>query len=398
MARRKGAIEPSSFNFSELSANLLAQAHKQFGTEDVAPLRQTEPEWGISLAGALPLQYVLGVNVLVLGRSLNIIGPPGGGKTQFSWELGRRIVRWPGFVNWFETENKASIGLIRSILQLSDEQVAQSVFRFRVKDTSDFKAKATNTLQRTIEQIGGQMPIMLLVDSLSDLVSPDMIAEMESNDPEGAGFGEARLAADLTRWFKAINMQYLSKQPKLSLVFINHQKVDLAAGSKPGMPPSKTTGSGGKHKDYQATWTIEVKEGKAEEQVSGITTLHYMQMIKNAMGIGHRKITYPVRHLISADTQERITVFDWDDCLVRLLADERAEIRKELLGLDGTGNQWTCKAVGIKEKAPRAEVGAAIHADPKLVEQLQKLLFIEMHKEFLPPTAAKPEEIEDGIH
>ena len=393
MARSK---QPAGF--SEVSASLLEHHRKLFGSEDVVPLRQTEPEWGISLAGALPLQYVLGVNVLVLARSLNIIGPPGGGKTQLSWELARRVVAWPGFINWFETENKASLGLIRSILQMKDEQVERSVFRFRVKDVKDFKAKASNTIEKSIDLIGGTMPIMVLVDSLSDLVSPEMIKEMEANDPEGGGFAEARLAADLTRWFKAVNMRYMGLQPKLSLVFVNHQKVDLAAQGRPGAPPPKTTGSGGKHKDYQATWTIEVKEGRIEELAGGINTLHYMQMIKNSMGPGHRKIEYLVRHQLDPETGERITAFDWNDSLVRLLGEQPAEVRKDLLGLEGTSNKWTCKAVGIKEPETRSTVGAAIHNNPALVAQLQRLLYIEMHREFLPAVAKKKEDREDGIH
>jgi len=396
MARAKRAQGPETSDFSEVSDNLLAQYRKQFG-EDVAPLQQAEPEWGISLAGALPLQYVLGVNVLLLGRSLNIIGPPGGGKTQLSWELARRIVRWPGFINWFETENKASLGLLSSIVRMPASEVMKSVFRFRIKDVKDFKAKATNTFQNCA-LISSKRPVMLLVDSLSDLVSPEMIEEMEANDPEGGGFAEARLAAELTRWFKAVNMRYMSLQPRLSLVFINHQKVDLNSQSKPGAPPNKTTGSGGKHKDYQATWTIEVREGRPEEQVGSINTMHFMEMIKNSMGPGHRKIQYYVRHFLDKETQERITEFDWNDSLVRLLSEASAEIRKDILGLDGKGNQWTCKAVGMKEES-RSDVGRAIHADPKLVEQLQKLLYIEMHREFLPPEEKKKGEArEDGIN
>jgi len=398
MARSKQSETPV---FSEVSEALLANHHRVFGSEAVAPLRQTEPEWGISLAGALPLQYMLGVSSLLLSRSLNIIGPPGGGKTMLSWELARRVVSWPGFVNWFETENKASLGLIRSILRMEDAHVERSVFRFRVKNVTDFKAKASATVERSVQLIKGHMPVMLLVDSLSDLVSEDMLKELDSGEA-GSGFADARMAADLTRWFKAMNMQHMSLQPKLLLVFINHQKLDLAASSgfRPGnAPPPKTTGSGGKHKDYQATWTIEVKEGRPVEQANGIHTMHYMEMIKNAMGPGHRKIEYEVVHCHDEQTSTRITTFNWDDSLIRMLSNQPTHIRKEALGLEGTGDKWTCRAVGIKEPQDRTTVGAAIHANLELVERLQQLLYIEKHRDFLPvPPESKKEPRENGIH
>jgi RecA/RadA recombinase len=394
MARAKA---PESF--SQISQSLLEVHQRQFGT-DVAPLQQSEPEWGISLADALPLQYALGVNALLLSRSLNIIGPPSGGKTQLSWELGRRIIAWPGFVNWFETENKASLGLLRSIVQLPDEQVKQSVFRFLVKDVDDFKAKATRTIERSVELIGDKLPIMILVDSLSDLVSPEMIKQLEGDESSG-GFAEARLAADLTRWFKAMNMRFMGARPRLSLVFINHQKTDMAAvaGFRPGQgAPKQTTGSGGKHKDYQATWTIEVKEGSPDNKATGIHTPHYLTMIKNSMGPGHRKITYFVRHTINAETGERRTMFDWNDSLIRLLAEQPAAIRTDLLGLAGDGEKWTCKAVGIRDAQSRSDVGAAIHANAKLVEELQNMLCIERHRLFLPAQPEKKGKSEDGIN
>jgi len=106
-----------------------------------------------------------------------------------------------------------------------------------------------------------------------------------------------------------------------------------------------------------------------------------------------------VVHCHDEQTSTRITTFNWDDSLIRMLSNQPTHIRKEALGLEGTGDKWTCRAVGIKEPQDRTTVGAAIHANLELVERLQQLLYIEKHRDFLPvPPESKKEPRENGIH
>ena len=62
---------------------------KQFGAAEVPTIAEFTEAYGVPLNNNLPLQYVLGTDVLVLGRCINVVGPWQSGKTQFAWYIAK---------------------------------------------------------------------------------------------------------------------------------------------------------------------------------------------------------------------------------------------------------------------------------------------------------------------
>ena len=73
--------------------------------------------YGIPLTGNLILQYLLGVDVLALGRCLTLVGEPGAHKSEFGWYLAKLMARAGGLVQFIDTENKSNTDQIDAVFQ-----------------------------------------------------------------------------------------------------------------------------------------------------------------------------------------------------------------------------------------------------------------------------------------
>lgn len=369
--------KPDTVALNAVSGNLVAAAQKIYGKEGVMLLSSAlRTERALPFdghGGNLPLQYLFGTNGLLLGRYINIIGPPAGGKTSFCWDLVRMLLAQSAIVAWIDTERKNNPVLIQSILQLTPEEFDERIICMPVNKIEEFGDRLQYIVRQYLGMVpDGAFPLVILVDSLSYLISSELIEKNTVKNNFDPGYAYARIAAVLTTQFKVWHQTLIAGRPILVLL-INHEKQKL------GDDGGSSTGPGGMHKDFQASWTLELFQGKKEEKVSETVWHRYARNIKNGMGIDKRSIEYLVRHHTTAEGV-RLTEYDWDDALVRLLMSEKSGLSKEAIheitGLTGSGDKWTSKKLKINDEVSRHDIGAAIHRTPEMVTALQRLFTV----------------------
>jgi len=435
-------------------------AVKEFGETRVKTAAEFfDSIYGIPLDGLLPLQYILGMDVLPLNSAICLVGKPGSLKSLMAWEFINRILRSPtgGLGIYLDVEKKTDPVMIRGIVQ-NDVLFNKYVSQVGVRKMSEF-TRALKTFADLYQTACPRrdIPLVFLLDSLNALASDTGVAAMKETGSaaDASGFDDARKAAELTKQLRAWVPEYLHEYPFL-LLYVNHLKervhAEGGAAARANFTPEKVS-PGAVHKDFMNSFTIEMTKENLPQLVAENTVKVWMTSRKAAFAhtsnriviimhshnrtdrYGNGDILSPaeasdeqlLRKQItaeSADTirehiregaapgitaaeieaqvkieieakvkaefraQRKYVYMDWNSSLIELLTREKkpykAEVLKDIVDIENLGKGlWKSKRLGVDQVTSK-ELGAAIHAVPKIVEALQDVLGIYRKRRFSP--------------
>ena len=394
-AKAKEKVATTDFSFA---THLTDAAIKHFGPTHVKGFDEFLGSiYGVPIYNNLALQYLVGVDVIPLGRLINVVGPFGVTKSNFCWYLASLFLRYGGYVANIDSERKGNPdqvhNLLRTYLNFDKLPHHREWFAWEPVETLDllldFNVWYVKQLETAKQATGLNInkPVLLLNDSLGSVTSEEA-GEKRMNDDEIQGFSAARNAAKLSEDMQVFGPR-LSELPVTAL-FINHQKKVLAApgGGRPSFMPPQKSEKGGDHQRFAYTWIFELNRIGSDKIVEDGVTVKYPKfkftMKKNATGSERPYIEVPYQYFWKGDTEgSELIWYDWNAALVLLLTDDKIMSKEEVravLNITKTRGKYSCDRVGA-EGVSITELGAAIHKDPVLVQELQdKVLKIRRKK------------------
>jgi RecA/RadA recombinase len=367
--------------------------------------------YGIPLTGNIPLQYLLGVDVLPLERTISLVGKKGTLKSTMGFYLAKLVLKHtrPGVCFFIDAELKTNYDMVRGLVQ-NDKLLEKFMYPTEIIGIEQLIRSMTAYGKEYDKMCPNRnIPALYLVDSLGALTSDAAVAAMEKSGSatDVSGFDNARRAADLTEHFRAWVPKYLRRHPVV-LVYINHSKFKINQGGganfRPG-PPEKTS-PGGDHKDYMNTATIELSPDATrtrENKTSVAYAQVWMKTLKAALAPTGRKISvalitkgpknerYPdgdilCKHENKEDVQRYYLEFDWDTSLVEMIVDAKGTgtaekaAKDDIVDIRGSGQSLSSKTLGLDNVTPKV-LGAAIHADKTICKALQEVFGILRKRE-----------------
>jgi hypothetical protein len=369
---------------------------------------------GIPLRGNIPLQYVIGLDAVPVGRFFNVVGGWGVFKSSFCDYLGSLCILHDGVYAIVETENKVNPfqkeSIIRHYINMPEDREVWKRSMMFFKAPSIEKLLQYNLwIAQYVEKhlVGKNIPVLCVNDSLGNVdlqnnvdilrnVEKTLIAEARAKrradageDDDGKtggvkGFSDARKAAMISQNMKAFGGNNLDGH-LLSFIMLNHQKLKMLdpaqAVMQKGPPP--TTESGGEHQRFQYSVILELHQGKKMGTTVDTTPTVNMRTKKSCFGsTGDRHINVPFKSMwIGGETGKEDMYFDWDMALGMLLTDEKElttvqrNALKKLIPMSYNASCVTCPSLGL-EDASKAALGAAIHGSEALSKAVQDILMI----------------------
>jgi len=385
-------------------------ATKKFGEEGLISTDDFfDSVYGVPLTGNLPLQYLFGLDVIPMERSIAVVGKEASGKSVFCWFLASLMMKSAtgSLVVFYNMEHKQNPDQIRGVLQNDS-----------LWDAVAIQKQATESLETMLDSMdwygnyytqvcpGHDIPIVFLIDSLGAATSNKNIqkAKGELKLKKGAstapGYDPAHNANLLTQRLKAFQSGHMDGKPML-LLTVNHLK-DSMEETAGNFQQKKTNSPGGAHKDFIATYTVVMGQGKTSStfveataglwlstKKSGFTKLN--QRIWVPMYTKHTNEKYEVDLDLAGggeDIQRKLVHFDWDTALISLLTDDKLrpcsqEDVTAITGLKKDGAKCSSSVLGLKGISV-AEMGNAIHDNPEVTRKLQDA-FNVMRKRKLTP-------------
>jgi hypothetical protein len=399
-----------------LDMSSLAMSLRTAATRDLAKIGAVPQDslidrvYGVPLVGNLPMQFLLGVDILPMERTLSLVGEKGSLKSVMSWYFATLFLRYryPGMVFFEDSEFKTNDDQIRGVIQ--NDNLLDFVFPTEVHNVQEMiETMVFYSKQYDILVPEHNVPICYLIDSIGALTSQAAQDAMEKTGNVGdvAGYDRARTAALITEHFRS--WVPLQAGKPMVLIYVNHIKEKIAAeGGKKGAsygPPEKVS-PGGVHKDYLNTATIEMIKTSTPRIKSEMRATVIMKTLKASLTETGRKIEVMMRTLgpmnmrypegdklgileSENDVQRYYVYFDWDTALVDLLTSDRF-LEKDLAdvlggsGITGKGAAVGCKRLQLSQ-VPRQELGRAIHADAQIVKELQDVIGVLRKRHYIPP-------------
>lgn len=361
--------------------------------------------------GCLPMEFVLAQSVFPLGVIIQVNGLYGSGKSGILAEFARWFDIAGGGTEIHENETKFSPEWYLSIL---GPEAFSRVIVHRCRSPEDWQQSNSQMLRRhklsmtgTAKEpgIGRTIPVLSGIDSImgkmSEEIQEKILGKRDERDPDkrgstGEGFAgrsypiEAQL---ITKYLRTIP-QELDGWP-FAMVLINHLRINKDDNGV--QVRSKT---GGVQVDFQESFELEIK--KAGGYRARIESLDFegfpveISCEKSSFGPTFRKAQTRVLWWEEEDGSgdwKQHTIWDWDWATVHLLnklrnsASGSARLRKNLQDMefhldcpktsDVENLAWS-KNLGMKaaDARPWHEVGAMIHADQNLLNQLRLALRI----------------------
>jgi ABC-type oligopeptide transport system ATPase subunit len=334
----------------------------------------------------LALQYLIGIDVIPLGRTMTLVGPPGSGKSVFGWFLSTLFAESQGFIGFVDAENKTSWDQVAGVYRAKGLNAKDWFWRLHPTEqqqmfehTMTHGQELTKTITprfegktKTKSSLYGA-PLMYFVDSISYLASAAQVEKRVVKNEQGSsvGFAGAHKANNLSEHLSTFTPNYVDSWPAL-YVAINHQKAGLDEGGG-GYGGPKKSEPGGALKDFMYSLNIEfAKANSIGKHIVGVKRQGMTLRTQKSCFADHgRQIG-----LLMCTTQEGdgISVnFEWGRALVDLLAtgtkgwggaDKACPANSAILGdvLDMTReSQSKCssKAMGLSGVSPE-EMGEAI--------------------------------------
>jgi hypothetical protein len=388
-------------------------AREMFGRvmKSHSPKKMGDPKTGIPLRGALPFQYLIGLDVLPLRQAMSLVGKPGSLKSQMGWWVVSQFLKYeaaPGIGVYLDVENKTNDNLVRGIVN-DDILFEEMIMRVPVKTVQDLSLTMSEYATQYDQIVPDQAhPLVFMLDSMGALVSAEEVAALNKTGDVNSvsGYLSARRAAELTNHLKTWTLTKLQERPMM-LVIINHLKEKMpgaGGGSNFGAPEKASPG--GAHKDFLNVATIEmIREKGGSKLRTEARSKVWMQTLKASLADTGLKICVQMRttgpdkvkhardrifpHMgeTEEDYQRYHVDIDWDSSLVELLTRESGKVTiersklKDVCHISGSGNKLRCSRVGLKDVSPK-ELGHALHSDPEVVKDLQDLLSISRQPHF----------------
>jgi RecA/RadA recombinase len=371
MAKKK----PVAAGRAGLAAGLLENAVKEFGEGNVLTAKELLGSvHGISLSGNLALQYLLGLDIIPLGRAMSLVGGFGSCKSVMSWYFAKRFLEAGGLIVFVDAERKSNPDQFRAIVD-NDELFNNFVVTHTVKHLEGLLTVITQSVaDYTAMCPDKDIPYMILVDSIAAVTSEDALKAMAKDGVAGnVGFGAAHNARMITEQMRALVPDYIANNP-IALVTINHQKESMDQPASSFMPKKKSE-PGGVHKDFANTYILEMSKGKTLKNLSEDVVQIHMKTKKSGFSKTGRKMHVYMRTSVS-DNRLNVSL-DWNTALVELLDSDQFSQPdlKSLIGFKKDGTKASCEAAGFKD-LPLEEAGARMHANPEVVKTLQGFLGI----------------------
>jgi RecA/RadA recombinase len=328
---------------------------------------------GIPLFDKLALAYLLGVDVLPLRRSIALLGAQKSGKSQLGWIFLNMVLEYGGTGLFIDVEKKNSPEQIIALLGGKEQFEEKRHAFFRSTETSI--EDIAQDVEKWIEQLQKvdakmQMPRMIFLDSMGEILRA---AEQEADASEQGGYDAARTAAVITRVLKKLENNYINAGPYL-MSTVNHEKDKLGDGGKKGGPVGKTTGAGGKHKDFTASYIFSMKAMDKVSTQSRSRSLYIIKTRKASLTDTGRKIEIPVENWRDPESGEKRVDWQWSEALMNHLLGPKfpSKVLDELLGLkrvESTGC-FAAPALGFKKGVPATEIETAIWDNPQVLNEL----------------------------
>jgi hypothetical protein len=378
--RRKAKNTPTG---PSLAQALQDGAVKVFGQGDVPDVAGEvfESIYGLYLKGCLPLQYIIGVDVLPLSRSMSVVGPPGSMKSVVSWFIAKLFLESKGLVVFLEAEHKSNWDQFRGVVG-NDELIASNVIVQKIRTLDGMLAAMVKYTQLYNEICPDKsVPLLIMIDSVSAVTSESNVKEMEKNLRTGDGYAAAHNAKAITEQFRAFVPNHIADNP-ITLLLINQEKESMEQPVSSFMPKKKSE-PGGIHKDFAASLTIAMSKGRDTSTKEFDRVGFNMKTKKSSFSRTGKKIQSDMT-TCTTETDDLEVDFNWDECLVSILLDDKImlkSVQKEICGVVKNGSSYNCLKLGLKDVSA-AEVGAAIHNNPEMVEKLRRALRIRKKRKF----------------
>jgi hypothetical protein len=363
MARKKKAtLLPADGNDS-----LLQAAQGDYGREGV----YTADEHGKYFIGiplqSLSLEYLLTSNVLVLGMTYGVSGPPQSFKSALSLEFGRLIASMGGTSAMAETEGrKISPKLVEDLYQ----ELARRLIMRHVSNIEDAQEFLTRMIGYGKEKFPNRDYLLSLhLDSLNGAASRERGEKIDKEGFASRDFPSEALVWG--QWMKATSNK-LTGWPMI-FMFVNHEKRDIDSQNKYAKRQP-----GGVAQKFHSTCYLSVS--RVSDNIKGVdkTVTHLgIKVIKTSFGELGRRISTAV---VNDKTTKRI-YFDWGHSTAQLLMEHKARI-KDIITVTSSSDSMTaltrtfsCQRLGLKG-VTGAELGVAVHSDEGLMNELREALEI----------------------
>lgn len=353
-------------DISILTSQLRDNAVKEFGETNVLTCDGFMDQiYGVPIPDNLPLQHLLGVDVLALGRAMTFIGDKGTSKSSLGWYAAKLMLKAGGMAVFMDAEHKTNPDQVRAIID-NDELMSRVLYtKIRSLDEMIGGLQYYTKMYKTIVP-SGDVPLLFLIDSYNGVTSKDTADKI--NKSEDVNYGAARNVAKMQEFFQKFLPMDLEPNP-FSLIMINHQKTDV---DQKGSYSISKHEPGGTHKEFMYTWKLEMSKASSVESVEGMTPIYKMKVIKSSLGQTYKhSLEIPYESRMGDDGLEHIS-YNWDVALVNLLSNDKISKTKlaEVMHFRRVGNKCTSKDLGLTDVTPDV-MGRAIHADKELCRKLQ---------------------------
>lgn len=252
--------------------------------------------------GNLAIDYAIGVGGIPLGRSVELYGPTGCGKTTTALQTianMQRLIKAGG-------DKARGIGPDDRIIYLDYEQAMDR--RYAEALGVDTKHPSLIFAQPDTLEDGANFAIDALKTGEVRLLIFDSVAMMNPSSKADAEIGKSLPAVQAKLMTDTVmQLNVLLANHNASAIFLNHLKEMMAMGmTKPGMPPPTTT-PGGKALKYAVSVRLEYKQIRQnkgtvmdpltnEPQTIPTSTDVKVKVTKNKVAPPFREVTVRVRY------------------------------------------------------------------------------------------------------
>lgn len=379
MARKKKKKQVTGRSKAAVLANMHAAALKQQGKKGglggtmLTGKDHRDRFVGIDLP-SLAMEYLLCSDKLILSMMYGIAGPRESFKSTLALALAELALRQGGVGFLAETEGgKISPTTLESTLGEEAESMHLDIVE-SLEDAQKYLTWALKYMKETYPD-KDQMAVALL-DSLNGPASEE---RHEKFDKAGHGSRDFAVEALIwSQWFK-VHAARMVSWPLLFL-FVNHEKRDIGAKNE-----HAKRHPGGDAQEFHATVYLSTQRTKSNETVTQDIHQLNVKTVKHSFG-SKRKISLP---LVVDKTKVRSRLwFDWGHATAHLLSEQSSSAVKDIAHVTTTTpsmtaatRRFSCKQVGLTQ-ATGAELGAAVHADEKIMQQLREVLRIEKYNKW----------------
>jgi hypothetical protein len=383
---RKKAVKSE---LSDSMEGLALALREKYGTDGICDGREHGEYFRGLPFQSLALEHLFGSDKLILGMVYGIAGPPQSFKSALMLDFSRMLTAWGGGAVLVETEGrKISPAMIEDLFGGYTKQLlirpVQSVDAAQDTLTNVLHWEKTNCPNR--DNLLG-----LMVDSLIGSATEERKTKI---DKEGSAQRDYSSEALLWSYWLKSKASTLSGWPVV-FMYVAHEKPKV--GDTGGHGHSVTRAGGHAPEFYAATY-LSVKRIKESKGAGQTVTQIQIRTVKNSFGEFNRRIDATFVY----DFRQRPArmYFDWGHATVQLLVEHKPrvsdiiEVTAHGDSMTGLTRSFTCKKLGMKNVSG-AELGAAIQADEKLMEDLRCVLGIRHYKQWegaMPVPMSRPVE------